>query len=216
MMDKPFFGAFLDVAGRLCVVIGGGQVAERKVRSLLDCRARVRVVSPALTPGLEELAADGTIEYVARPYQPGDAKDAFLTIAATDSLTVNRQVVEEADAEGRLVNTVHAAAGGNLILPAVMRRGPLQVAISTSGTGPVLARLIREELEGYFGPEYERYLEKLAAIRTRLRQTVADEQTRADILRKIVRSNVRELLREGREAEADRTIRDIIEGRKDG
>lgn len=213
-MAKQFFGVFLNLTDRLCVVIGGGQVAERKVQSLLACNARVRIVSPALTPKLAQLVKEGKVEHVERPYRPGDTEGAFLTIAAADSAEVNRVVVREADSEGRLVNAVHASAGGNVILPAVVRRGPLQVAVSTSGTGPAVARAIREELEAYFGDEYEIFLQKLGIIRNMLRKTIDDEAARAEILREIVRSNVRESLRKGDEAEADRTIRMIIEGRR--
>ncbi|MFC4767878.1 precorrin-2 dehydrogenase/sirohydrochlorin ferrochelatase family protein [Effusibacillus consociatus] len=213
-MDKQFFGAFLDLSKRLCVVIGGGKVAERKVQSLLLCEARVRIVSPTLTPALAELVSEGRIEYVERSFQSGDTKGAFLTVAATNSPEVNRLVVQEAEADGRLVNSVHASTRGNTIFPAVVRRGPLQVAISTSGTGPAVARAVREELENYFDTEYELYLHKVSSIRNMLMKTIEDEAVRAEIIREIVQSNVRELLRSGNEAEADRTIRVIIEGRR--
>ncbi|GAX90504.1 precorrin-2 dehydrogenase/sirohydrochlorin ferrochelatase family protein [Effusibacillus lacus] len=211
-MDSRYFAAFLDIAGRLCTVIGGGQVAERKIKTLLACGARIRIVSPGLTPELGRLAAEGAIEHIARPYEPGDTEGAFLTIAATDSREVNRLVVEEVNKEGRLVNSVHGAAEANLIFPAVVDRGPLQVAISTSGTGPVVAKAIREDLEEYFGEEFEVYLHKLSSVREHLKQTIDEEKMRAEVLLAIVQSRVRELLRSGNEAEADRIIRSIIEG----
>ncbi|BCJ85048.1 precorrin-2 dehydrogenase/sirohydrochlorin ferrochelatase family protein [Effusibacillus dendaii] len=213
-MGKNWFGAFLDMSGQLCVVIGGGQVAERRVQSVLVRNAKVRVVSPNLTEKLTVLAERGQIEHIHRSFQPGDTRGAFLTIAATNSSSVNRQAITEARSEGRLANGVHAADEGNLLFPAVLERGPLQVAITTSGLGPALARLIREELESYFGDEYGTYLDKLASVRERLLQTIDEEPIRTEILRQIVRSDVRELLRERNAAEADRIIQLIIEGRE--
>jgi precorrin-2 dehydrogenase/sirohydrochlorin ferrochelatase len=212
-MEKQYFGAFLDLNNRLCVVVGGGRLAERKIHSLLACGARVRIISPDLTPGLQELVANGRVEYVERSFQADDTKQAFLTIAATRSSEANRKIAEEVEAEGRWVNTARADEGGNMMFPAMVRKGPLQVAISTSGLGPAAARAIRSELEDYFGDEYEVYLRKLNEIRQQLIGTVEEETVRAEILRRIVQSNVLELLRNGLEAEAERTIQSIIESR---
>ncbi|MCL6548240.1 MAG: bifunctional precorrin-2 dehydrogenase/sirohydrochlorin ferrochelatase [Alicyclobacillus sp.] len=141
------YPAALDVRGRLCVVIGGGRVAERKVKGLLESGARVRVVSPELTPALADCAVRGQLEWVARAYQPGDVEGAWLVFAATDDPAVNRQVQADAERAERWVNVADNLALCSFQVPARVRRGPLLVAISTSGTDPAGARRLRQLLE---------------------------------------------------------------------
>lgn len=214
-LADQLYGAFLRLRGKKCVVIGGGRVAERKVRSLLPCEARVTVIAPHLTAWLQEKAAENQILHLARPYQPGDVKDAFFVIAATPSPEVNRAVAEEADACGRLVNVVNQPERCNLMVPSMVRRGPLQIAISTSGLSPAVARRLRGELERLIGPEYLQFLQWMAEARQRLKRTVADEERRGEIMRRLVQSDVLSLLREGDRHEAERRMAEIIEGRRE-
>lgn len=160
-----FYPAFLNLKGLPCLVVGGGKVAERKAKSLLSCAAVVKVVSPRLTPALQELAAGGQIEYLPREFRPSDLEGVFLVIAATDSKEVNREVAREARSRNLLVNVVNDPQSGNFYVPAAVRRGPLQIAVSTSGRSPLLARRIRERLEGEFGPAYGCLAEFLGEIR---------------------------------------------------
>lgn len=141
-----FYGACLGLSGRLCTVIGGGRVASRKVRTLLQAGARVRVISPALVPELAERAAQGQIVHVQRPYTPGDLCDAVLVVAATDERSVNAAVAAEAQTLGRWVNVVDHPEEGNFIVPAVLSADAWQVIISTHGRAPALAKRLREAL----------------------------------------------------------------------
>ncbi len=148
---------FLDLSGRRCVVVGGGEVANRKARKLLQARARVTVISPEIGAELESVA----LEVHRRPYREGDLEGAYLAFAATDSREVNAAVAREAEERGVPVNVVDRPSEGNFALPSTLRRGRLQVAVSTGGASPTLARRIRNELEEVFGPEWAGIVEEL-------------------------------------------------------
>jgi precorrin-2 dehydrogenase/sirohydrochlorin ferrochelatase len=155
----------LDLGGAKCLVVGGGKVAERKVESLLECGAHVRVVSPAVSPEIEALAARGTVEWLAKEFQPDDAQGAWLVVAATDDAVVNEKVAREAQARGALINVVDCAPLSNFIVPSVLRRGDLTIAVSTAGASPAMAQHIRKELESNYGAEYARVLRLLSGLR---------------------------------------------------
>ncbi len=176
------FAVGLDLRDRMCVVVGGGSVAERRTGGLLASGARVTVVAPTLVPGLEARAAAGEIAVRRRPYVEGDLAGAFLAIAATDAPEVNAAVAAEARARGVLVNVADDPARGDFIVLATVRRGDLQIAISTGGRSPALARRVREDLERLLPPEYDQLLAVQAELRTELQQagvTVAPEQWQA-------------------------------------
>ena len=139
---------------RRCVVVGGGAVAARKLAGLLAAGARVTVISPELSTEVESRAADRQITVLRRAYEPGDLSGAFLVIAATDDPPTNAAVWDEARQLGCLINAVDDPAHSNFILPAVVRRGEVNLAISTGGASPTLARRLREQLETQVGPEY--------------------------------------------------------------
>jgi len=148
---------FLDLSGRRCVVVGGGEVAGRKARKLLQARARVVVISPEMGAELESVA----VEVHRRPYREGDLEGAYLAFAATDSREVNAAVAREARERGIPVNVADRPSDGDFALPSTLRRGALQVAVSTGGASPTLARRIRDELEEVFGPEWAGVVEEL-------------------------------------------------------
>ncbi|HEY6580511.1 MAG TPA: bifunctional precorrin-2 dehydrogenase/sirohydrochlorin ferrochelatase [Rubrobacter sp.] len=152
---------FLDLSGRRCVVVGGGAVATRKARKLLQAGAEVVVVSPAVLSELESIGAE--IRY--RPYEAGDLEGADLAFTATDSREVNAAVAREARERGVLVNAADKPSVGDFAVPSTLRRGGLQVAVSTGGASPTLARRIRKELEASFGPEWAGVVEELEAAR---------------------------------------------------
>jgi siroheme synthase-like protein len=152
---------FLDLEGKRCVVVGGGKVADRKARKLLQARARVVVVSPEVEPGLASIA----VETHRRPYRTGDLEGASLAFAATDRREVNAAVAAEAKERGVPVNVADEPGEGDFALPSVLRRGRLQVAVSTGGASPTLARRVRDELEGLFGPEWAGVVEELGRAR---------------------------------------------------
>ncbi len=164
-----YFPAFLDLRGRRCLVVGGGVIGERKVRDLVDCGARVTVVSPALTPGLSALVASGLVAHRARKFLRSDVRDCAVVIAATGSVRVDDTVATEARRRNALVNVVDRPAHCDFIVPSVLRRGELQIAVSTGGRSPALAREIRRRLEPLFGPELGEVVEQVGRERARAR-----------------------------------------------
>ena len=145
-----YYAAFLDLRGRRALVVGGGDVAERKVSGLLDAGARVRVVSPRLTEAIAALAGVGIVEHRARVFRRPDVRGCVLVVAATGVPDVDDEVAEAARRARALVNVVDRAEACDFILPSVLRRGDLQIAVSTGGQSPALAREIRRGLEHHF------------------------------------------------------------------
>ncbi len=205
-----YYPLYLDLRGRRCIVVGGGPVAETKAGGLLEAEAKVTVISPRLTPGLEALVAQGRVTHIARAYQPGDLAGAFLVISATDDRAVNRRVWQEATERGILVNVVDDPARCNFIAPAVVRRGDLTIAISTSGKAPALAVRLRQWLERVLGQEYARFLELAGAIRAPLAAQHPDFEERRQRWYQLVDSDVLDLLRQGDEQEARRRMAEIM------
>jgi len=163
-----YYPIFLDLRGKTCVVVGGGPVAERKVGMLLEHDASVTVVSPALSPGLRELARRGAVRVVEREYRKGDLEGAFLAIAATDDASVNAAVSSEARERRALVNVVDGPDDSDFIVPSLVRRGDITVAISTGGRSPALARKLRTVLEATLTPEHASVLAIVSDVREEL------------------------------------------------
>ena len=159
------FAMFVKLTGRKCLVVGGGPVAEGKAEGLLASGATVVVVAPAVTDKIGGWDREHRLAWHARPFQPSDLQGAFLAVAATEVDAVNESVFREAEARGILCNAVDEPERCHFYYPAVVRRGPLQIAISTGGLSPALASRLRQELEEQFGPEYERWIEKLGVLR---------------------------------------------------
>lgn len=149
-----YYPVYLDLRGRPCVVVGGGEIAARKVEGLLAAGARVTVVSPSVTPALVAMAETHEIMYHARPYRRGDLEGAVLAFAATDDETLHAEIAAEAAAAAVLLNVVDQPRLCGFIVPALVTRGAVSVAVSTGGASPALARHLREEIEKAVGPEY--------------------------------------------------------------
>ena len=207
-----YYPVLLALAGRRCVVIGGGAIAEGKVVGLLEGGANVTLISPELTPALAVLAGSGEIAYYARGYQPGDLEGAFLAIAATDDRAVNAEVWQEAQARNVLLNAVDDVPHCTFIAPAIIRRGDLVISISTSGKAPALAVRLKEKLEHMLGPEYERFLSLAGGWRARLAARLPNFEQRKARWYQLVDSDVLALLRAGDEPAAQRRANEIIEG----
>jgi precorrin-2 dehydrogenase / sirohydrochlorin ferrochelatase len=185
--DMPsYYPMFVDLQGKRCLVVGGGEIATRKVQGLLDADALVVVVSPALCEALATLAVQGVITYQARPFRADDVLGCTLVIGATDQLEVNRAVCKAARAHDVWVNIVDTPEACDFIAPAIVRRGPLQIAISTAGHSPTLAKRIRMQLEEAYGPEYGRLLEKLGRERQRIRHLIRDPDLRKAYYERLV------------------------------
>lgn len=160
-----YYPVCLDVSGRRCVIIGGGEVAERKARRLMDCGAEVLVVSESLSPALQVMKADGRLSHIKAGYSRDLIDGAFLVIGATDRAEVNEAVSRDARKQGILVNIVDDPGHCNFILPSLYRRGDLLIAITTGGKSPALAKKLRQEMGRHFGPEYETFLKIMGQIR---------------------------------------------------
>lgn len=165
-----YYPVFLDLNGRRCVVIGGGNVALRKVKPLLDSGALVEVISPRLCSGLKQLENDKKINVIGRKFQPGDLTGAFIAIAATANLQTNAAVAAEGLEKSVMVNVVDDPARCDFILPSYCRRGGIILAVSTSGMSPALARKIMSRLEKEFGPEYGTLATITQKVRARLKR----------------------------------------------
>jgi len=205
-----YYPAFLDLRGRRCAVIGGGVVAEGKVKGLLEAEAEVTVISPQLTSTLQKLADEGRIAHIGRQYRPGDLIGAFLAISATDDRTVNEQVWKEAIERNIVVNVVDDPPRCGFIAPAIVRRGDLIIAISTGGKAPALAARLRRQLEHAIGHEYARFVELAGSIRAPLSARCRDFEQRKTLWRELLDSDVLDLLRQGEEAGARRRIAEIM------
>ncbi len=169
-LSREFYPIFLKIKGKRCVVVGGGEVARRKVRALLECGASVEVISPDPCQEINELVERGEVKLLRRNYQPGDLQGALIAIAATSSNEINRQVVKEAQEKAVLVNVADDAENSDFILPSYMRRGALSIAVSTGGVSPALARKIRTRLEKDFGDEYASLVRLIGEVRAELKR----------------------------------------------
>lgn len=195
-----FYPLFLELAGRACVVIGGGAVAERKVEGLLQVEASVTVISPTLSDRLEAWKTEGRIRHLRRDYGPGDLAGSQLAFVATDDGEVNAAVAREGRERGVWVNAADDPAHCDFILPSVLRRGPLAVAVATGGSSPALSRAVREELEAYFTPDYTVLAEIAAEVRRDLKERGRTLDGQA--WRQALDGDLRRLIAEGRRDEA--------------
>jgi len=187
-----YYPVYLNLTGKAAVVIGGGSVAERKIRSLLNARADVKVISPHLTKWLEREKVKGSFKHICRFYKKGDLSRAFLVVAATDSKGINEQVSREAPC---LVNVVDKPDMCNFIVPSLVQRGHLQFAVSTSGMSPALSRSIRKELEKSYGREFSDYVKLLKLIRKEALHKIKDKKKRTAFLKSVASEKIIKLLR---------------------
>jgi siroheme synthase-like protein len=173
-----YYPVFLDLRGRPCLVVGGGGVAHRKIVGLLRAEAAVQVVAPAVVDSIEELAARGELTIIARPYASEDVRGFQLVVAATDEPEVDRRVSADAREAGVLVNVVDAPELSQFIAPAVLERGDLQIAVSTSGASPAFAVFVRDRVAAAIGPEFATSLAILRRVRERLRSHTMEDRRR--------------------------------------
>ncbi|MDR2736986.1 MAG: bifunctional precorrin-2 dehydrogenase/sirohydrochlorin ferrochelatase [Gracilibacteraceae bacterium] len=184
----------LKLNNRLCLVVGGGKVGERKIATLLECGAIVRVVSPKSTSQVAEWARSGQIELRQRCFQEEDLDGVLVVIAATDCYEVNQDVSRVCDERQVIVNAVDIPDLCSFYVPAVLRRGLLTIAVSTGGASPKLAAKIRDSLSEQFGPDYGRYLELIAGWRRRALAEITDTDRREAFLKHIVDDVTLELI----------------------
>ena len=205
-----YYPIYVNLRGQLCVVVGGGKIAEGKVEGLLTAGAKVKIVSPDLTSYLRRLSKENVIEHLERTYQTGDLAGAFMVICATDQVEINHKVWQEASANRQLVNVVDDTPRCNFIAPAILRKGDLTLAISTAGKAPALAVRLKERLQEQLGTEYERFLELSGQLREPLARHVPDFETRKALWYELVDSDALNLLAQGDEPAALETISQIV------
>jgi precorrin-2 dehydrogenase / sirohydrochlorin ferrochelatase len=201
MLETPFYVACLKLTDRRCVVVGGGDVGLEKVEGLLACDAQVVLVAPEAHPQLEALALDGSIEWLRREYRPEDLDGTFMVIAATSDTDVNIAVFADAERRAMLVNVVDVPPLCNFILPAIVRTGPLAIAISTAGASPALAKRMKAQIAAEYGEPYARLAVLLNEARGWAKGTLPTYQDRKAFFEGIVngRPDPVELLRDGDE-----------------
>jgi precorrin-2 dehydrogenase / sirohydrochlorin ferrochelatase len=199
MLDTPFYIACLKLRGRKCLVVGGGEIGLEKVEGLLACDGDVTLVAPEAGPELTQLALEGSIRWEQREYVPADLGGTFMVIACTDDTDINIGIYEDAERRAMLVNVVDVPPLCNFILPAIVRTGPLAIAISTAGASPALAKRMKSEVSQLFGEEYAQLAIMLNDVRGWAKGTLPTYQDRKAFFEGIVNGEPDpiELLRDG-------------------
>jgi siroheme synthase-like protein len=213
LLSTPLYIACLRLSGRPCLVVGGGEVGLEKVEGLMACDGRVTLIAPDAVPELAEYAREGSIEWERREFRDGDLDGRFLAIAATSDTEVNISVYDGAERRAMLCNVVDVPPLCNFILPAIVRTGPLAIAISTAGASPALAKRMKREIAESFGEPYARLAVILNDARGWAKATLPTYQDRKEFFEGIVNGDPDpvELVRSGREDE----VRELIEAAKE-
>jgi precorrin-2 dehydrogenase/sirohydrochlorin ferrochelatase len=206
----------LNINNRLCVVVGGGAVASRKVRGLLAAGAAVRVISPVLRQDLYELSRQGRIEWLDRDYAHGDVADAFLVFAATDNRAVQEEILTETMENKGLINSVDDPRHSHFHVPANFRRGSVLVTVSTSGGSPVLAGRLRRQLESLIGEEYEAVVYLLSLIRAEIVAAGGDSRSNSQLFNRLLDRGLVELVRKKNWFELQMLLVDVLPDTLDG
>jgi precorrin-2 dehydrogenase/sirohydrochlorin ferrochelatase len=205
-----YYPVFLDIAGKPVIVIGGGNIAHQKMANLVKAGAEVTVVSPELNQEMAALKSEGKFRHIERDYQPGDLEGYTLAFVATDDRSVNSTVADEGKARKVWVNAVDDPPYCDFIMPGIAQKGDLIISISTSGRSPAMARKMREEIEEFLTDDYAAMLELAAEVRAELREQ--GKLIDADIWNRALDADLKELLAEGKQAEAkERLLRALSE-----
>jgi len=205
-----YYPVHLDIQNRNCLVVGGGGVGTRKVKTLLDCGARVTLVSPKVSPQLRDLAASGDIILKERSYQSDDLSNMFLVIGATDDEKLNKQINSDADRLNTLCNIADRPEVCNFILPSIVHRDDLVITISTSGQSPAMAKKLRKSLENQFGKEYGTLLRLMGAIRKKLLQQAHEPEAHKPLFEQLINSDLIGMIQEGEVEKIDSLLLDIL------
>ena len=185
LQNMNLFPIFLKLDGRGCLVVGAGTVAQGKIRGLLDAGALVKVVAPKAVFPVQEWAREGAISWAPRAFEPRDLDRVSIVVAATSSPQLNAEILREARLRNVLSNAVDDPENCDFYYPAVVKRGDLQIAISTGGRSPALAQRLRENLEEQFGPEYASWVAELGEAREQLTAAVRDREARKKLLHQL-------------------------------
>jgi precorrin-2 dehydrogenase/sirohydrochlorin ferrochelatase len=205
-----YYPVNLDVRNRHCLVVGGGRVGERKVKSLLECGAKVMVTTTDATDNLKAMAVEGVVNLELRDYQPSDLDGKFLVIGATDDQKANQRISQDAANRGILCNIVDSPEVCTFVIPAVVRQGDLLIAISTSNKSPAVARRMRQTLEKKFGPEYGVLLNLMGAIRKKLLAESKSPEAHKRSFERLLDEGLVEMIREDRPQDVDNLLERVL------
>jgi precorrin-2 dehydrogenase/sirohydrochlorin ferrochelatase len=205
-----FYPVFLELHEKKVVVVGGGRVAFRKVMALLECGAVIHLAGRELTPELQEMVEKGEIRFLGREFAEAFLNKAFMVIAATDDKELNRHISACAREAGVLVNAVDQPPDCDFIVPSILKRGDLQIAISTSGKSPAMARRIRKSLEKQFGREYETFLTMMGRLRQEILSLGLSQEENSRIFKKIVDADFLRDLSDGFTERMERRLKKIL------
>lgn len=201
---------YLHLAGKRCLVVGGGKVAERKIATLLEYEAEVQVVSPEVTGSINDWAAQDSISWRQGTFRTEDLEKVFLVFIATGNSQVNREVTSLCRDKGILVNAVDDPPNCDFYVPSILRQGSLCLAISTEGKSPLLAAKLRRELEEMIPAEYGEWVEILGRLRDEIKNSVPELQAKKQLLETLVYSDIFDLLKEGKKEEAEERIKECM------
>ena len=205
-----YYPVSLDIKNRKCLVVGGGGVGTRKVATLLDCGAKVTVVSPDVSGQLLALANNGSIVLEKRSYRKTDLDGMFLVIGTTDDEKLNRQISIDAEKLNMLCNIADRPNVCNFILPSIVNRGDLTISISTSGKSPALAKKLRIELEEQFGNEYAELLRLMGAIRKTLLSQKHEPEAHKHLFEQLISRGLLDIIRGNRKDEIDSLLCEVL------
>jgi precorrin-2 dehydrogenase/sirohydrochlorin ferrochelatase len=205
-----YYPAYLDIRNRRCLVVGGGGVGTRKVKTLLDCGAHVTIISPQISRQLIKLADNNRVSIKKRSYQSGDLESIFLVISATDDEKLNRQISRDAEKRGLLCNIADRPEICNFILPSVVHRGDLTISISTAGRSPAMAKKLRQDLEKQYGEEYADFLRLMGAIRQKLLSQAHEPEAHKSLFEQLINNGLLELIREHRIEEINSLLQTVL------
>ena len=205
-----YYPIHLDIKGRDVLVVGGGGVGTRKVKTLLDCGARVTVISREVSDKLQALAASGDITLEQRSYRSEDLNDMFLVIGATDDMELNRQISNDADRLNTLCNIADRPEVCNFILPSIVRRKDLVITISTSGNSPAMAKKLRKDLQQQYGEEYGTLLALMGAIRKKLLSQAHKPEAHKPLFEQLINSDLLEMIRESKTGEINALLFEVL------
>ena len=205
-----YYPIYLDIENRPILIVGGGTVALRKVETLLEYGALVRIVSPRIIPELQNMVNNGQCEWIPREYSGEDIQDSLLIFSCTEKEEVNTQVAQDANANNRSINVVDDPDKCSFIVPSIMTRGDLSIAVSTGGSSPIVARQIRQELEGFYEDEMILYLELLKTWRKEAKQHLPLEK-RTQFLNRVTDGEVLNYLKQGQHDQAKEVIKNCFQ-----
>ena len=205
-----YYPIFLDVRNRHCLVVGGGSVGVRKTLTLLDCGAEVTVVSPKISRKLTELSKKEPLIIEKRPFKFSDLKDKFLVIGATDNQELNQQIHAESERLDILCNIADQPEACNFILPSIVKKGDLVIAISTSGKSPAFAKKLRKDLEKQLGSEYAVFLELMGAIRKKLLAKDHEPEVHKPIFEELINRGLIEMIKDRREKDVNLLLLEVL------